>query len=221
MTTVPRRQRQLPLLAYRSAAGQCRQRHRVRVRARKDSTGLAALPRADRAAPDCLRGSRCKSESHVGEVFQRPTPALPGARHDPVRSYPGGTWLVVHMPAAAAPPDVEYGSGFDNPNSLSLTVRAEGREGDLPAMRAMKIFHASSLRKRTCDRADFKVFLLRNSRLEKRVPPSLLISQRLGQPSQGGISRAENRQILKIRVSSISWRNLLDRNLDFPRHGVE
>jgi hypothetical protein len=45
------------------------------------------------------------------------------------------------MSAAVASADVEYGFGFLDPDPLSLAVRAGGREGCLPAMRAMKLFH--------------------------------------------------------------------------------
>lgn len=99
------------------------------------------LPGADGATPDRFRGSRCESESQLGDASQCPTPALQGARHDRVRSYSSGAGLVVHVPAAVAPADVEYGPGFPNRDPVRLAVRAEGREGCLPAIRAMKLFH--------------------------------------------------------------------------------
>ena len=107
--------------------------------------GLAALPGADGATPDCFRRARCESERRLAEVFYCVTPSLPGACRDRVRSYPSGARLVVHMPAAVAPAEVEYSSGLFNADSLGLAVRAERRERRLRAMRTMELFHASSL----------------------------------------------------------------------------
>jgi hypothetical protein len=45
------------------------------------------------------------------------------------------------MSTAWASADVEHGFSYFNADSLSLAVRAEGREGRLPAIRAMKLFH--------------------------------------------------------------------------------
>jgi len=108
-------------------------------------TGLDALPGADGPAPDCFRSSRCESESQLAEVSYRVTPSLPSACGARVRSYPSGARLVVHVPAAITPSEVEYSSGLFNPDSFGLAVRAERREGRLPAMRAMEFFHGFSL----------------------------------------------------------------------------
>src|SRR6267142_1311075 len=45
------------------------------------------------------------------------------------------------MSAALASTDMEHGFSYLDADSLSLAVRAEGRKGRLPAMRAMKLFH--------------------------------------------------------------------------------
>jgi hypothetical protein len=107
--------------------------------------GLGALPGADGTAPYCFRGSRCQSESGLAEVFYCLTASLPGACRDRVRSDPSGARLVVHVPAAMTPSEMEYSSGLFNPDTLGLAVRAERREDRLPAMGAMEFFHASSL----------------------------------------------------------------------------
>lgn len=45
------------------------------------------------------------------------------------------------MTAAVALADMEHRLSFSNSDPPSLAVRAEGREGHLPTVRAMKLFH--------------------------------------------------------------------------------
>jgi hypothetical protein len=96
-----------------------------------------ALPHAQGAGLDGFGRSRSESERVVGQVFEGFTLSVP----DPVGSDPRATGLVVNVAATLATADMEDGPCFLNPDPVCLTVRAEGRKGCLPAVRALKLFH--------------------------------------------------------------------------------
>jgi hypothetical protein len=84
---------------------------------------LVVLPGANRTASNRSRSSRGKFKSDLREAFQRAVPCFPGCR-SVLRSRAGDTRFVIDMAASLAAPEVEYRSGFVNPDALGLTIRA-------------------------------------------------------------------------------------------------